>query len=113
MTEPIPLMRKEEIGSGAFELHPIGFVHERLERFHARAHAGVVEGADVEKIILKGLGAHLACCAIAGVGQRSTTHFVLLMRQSITGRSLPATKRIFSSGTSESSVILWLPRTAM
>ncbi len=35
------------------------------------------------------------------------------MRQSITGRNFPATKRIFSSGTSESSVMLWLPRTAM
>jgi len=54
-----------------------------------------------------------ACWAIAAVGQRRTTHFVLLMRQSMTGRMAPEIRRIFSSGTSDISVMLWLPRTAM
>ena len=50
-----------------------------------------------------------ACCAIEGVGQRSTTHFVFLTRWSFTGRIFFATSFICSGGTSDNSVMLLLP----
>ena len=54
-----------------------------------------------------------ASWAIDGDGHLSTTHFVFLTRQSVTGRIFFATSFICSGGTSDSSVTLWLPRIAM
>lgn len=54
-----------------------------------------------------------ACCAIAGVGQRKTTHFVLLTRQSTAGFIAAAIFAIFCGGTSEFSKMLFAPRIAM
>ena len=44
-----------------------------------------------------------ACCAIDGVGQRSTTHLVFFTRWSCTGRIFFATSFICSGGTSDNS----------
>ena len=54
-----------------------------------------------------------ACWAMAGVGQRRTHQRVLLTRSLITGRIFSITSFILSAGTSDISVMLWLPRTAM
>ena len=54
-----------------------------------------------------------ALCAIEGVGQRSTHHFVFFTRQSSTGFIFLETSFIFSGGTSDISVMLSPPRTAM
>ena len=48
-----------------------------------------------------------------GVGQRKTTHFVFLTLWSCTGRIFWPINLILSGGTSDNSVMLLLPRTAM
>ena len=47
-----------QIGAGPFDFHAIGFVHERLQRFHARLQFPVIERADLEIEILERLRAH-------------------------------------------------------
>ena len=54
-----------------------------------------------------------ALCAMLGEGQRSTHQRVFFTRQSSTGFIFFETSFIFSGGTSESSVMLSPPRTAM
>ncbi len=50
---------------------------------------------------------------MAAVGQRSTTQRVSCTRWSSTGRIFSIISFIRRGGTSESSVMLWLPRTAI
>jgi hypothetical protein len=54
-----------------------------------------------------------ACWAIAGVGQRSTTHLVLLTRWSMTGFMSRLTSCTRADGTSDASKMLSEPRSAM
>ena len=47
-----------QIRSRPFDLHPIGFFHQRFERFHPGLQFSVIEGADLEIEILKRFRAH-------------------------------------------------------
>src|SRR6185369_5464169 len=53
-----PFNAETQIGSRTFDLHPIRFFHESLQRFHARLQLSVIQRANLEKEILESLRAH-------------------------------------------------------
>jgi hypothetical protein len=57
-----------QIGAGAFDLNAIRFVHEFLERLHARLQFAVVECADIEIEVFESFRAHAGQLRHRGAG---------------------------------------------
>src|SRR5205807_8452378 len=53
-----PFDAESEIGSRAFDLHAIGFFHQRFKRFHPGLQFSVIQSADFEIEIFESFRAH-------------------------------------------------------
>jgi hypothetical protein len=110
---PMPLMLKRRSVPGAFDVDAVGAVHALLQGQHGPRHFRVIHCADVEVKILERLGAHAGPLghARAGPAQHAPARLVDAVIHHRTHRL--GISVITLEGTSEDSLALLAPRTAM